>query len=172
MDKLLGERPLKTPVLLVHSLWDQEDIYGAMAVYRALKAKDPDGTTVRLAFGPWHHGQEIGPGLSMGAVSFDADTGLWFRRHVLAPYLAHYLRDDAPPLDLAPVTGFQTGVNEWRRLPAWPAAADGSRRRPPRCTCSRVDGWASGRRPDRRARRTTCPIPPSPYPSARARSPP
>ena len=127
MDKLLGDRPLKTPVLLVHSLWDQEDIYGAMAVYRALKAKDPDGTMVHLAFGPWHHGQEIGPGLSMGAVSFDADTGLWFRRHVLAPYLAHYLRDDAPPLDLAPVTGFQTGVNEWRRLPAWPAAADGAR---------------------------------------------
>src|SRR6476619_999851 len=35
MDRLLGAQPLKVPVMLVHSLWDQEDIYGATAVYRA-----------------------------------------------------------------------------------------------------------------------------------------
>src|SRR5204862_87979 len=29
MDKMLAAQPLKTPVMLVHSLWDQEDIYGA-----------------------------------------------------------------------------------------------------------------------------------------------
>jgi len=29
MDKILGAQPLKVPVMLVHSLWDQEDIYGA-----------------------------------------------------------------------------------------------------------------------------------------------
>jgi len=30
MDRILGGQPLKVPVMLVHSLWDQEDIYGAM----------------------------------------------------------------------------------------------------------------------------------------------
>src|SRR2546425_12332489 len=40
VDKLLANQPLKTPVLLVHSLWDQEDIYGAPAVYKAIKPKD------------------------------------------------------------------------------------------------------------------------------------
>src|SRR5213595_4211731 len=34
VDKVLAEQPLKTPVMLVHSLWDQEDIYGAPAVYK------------------------------------------------------------------------------------------------------------------------------------------
>ncbi len=30
VDKLLAKQPLKVPVMLVHSLWDQEDIYGAI----------------------------------------------------------------------------------------------------------------------------------------------
>ena len=29
MDKILAAQPLKVPIMLVHSLWDQEDIYGA-----------------------------------------------------------------------------------------------------------------------------------------------
>src|SRR5437867_2083397 len=40
VDKLLAKQPLKTPVMLVHSLWDQEDIYGAPAVYKAIKPLD------------------------------------------------------------------------------------------------------------------------------------
>ncbi len=28
VDKILAAQPLKVPVMLVHSLWDQEDIYG------------------------------------------------------------------------------------------------------------------------------------------------
>ena len=31
MDKILGAQPLTVPVMLVHSLWDQEDIYGDIA---------------------------------------------------------------------------------------------------------------------------------------------
>jgi len=37
VDRVLAAQPLAVPVLLVHSLWDQEDIYGAPAVYRALE---------------------------------------------------------------------------------------------------------------------------------------
>ncbi len=40
MDQILAAQPLKVPVMLVDSLWDQEDIYGAIAVYKALKPKD------------------------------------------------------------------------------------------------------------------------------------
>ncbi|MGB8986131.1 MAG: CocE/NonD family hydrolase, partial [Candidatus Sulfotelmatobacter sp.] len=35
MDRILGSQPLKVPTMLVDSLWDQEDIYGAPAVYKA-----------------------------------------------------------------------------------------------------------------------------------------
>ena len=45
--------------------------------------------------GPWHHGQEIVEGSTLGALKFDSDTALTFRQNVLAPFLAHYLKDDA-----------------------------------------------------------------------------
>ena len=120
MDKTLAAQPLKVPTMLVNSLWDQEDIYGAIAVYKAIKPKDTNNK-VFLVMGPWHHGQEIYDGSSLGAVKFGSDTGLYFRREILAPFLAHYLKDDEPMSDVAPVTAFETGTNTWRRLQAWPA---------------------------------------------------
>jgi len=122
MDKLLGARPLKVPVMLVHSLWDQEDIYGAIAVYKALEPKDTTNDKVFLVMGPWHHGGEIGDGSTLGPLPFDSDTGLAFRRDILLPFLDHFLKDAAPPNPIAPVTAFETGTNQWRRLRAWPAA--------------------------------------------------
>ncbi|MBV9183759.1 MAG: CocE/NonD family hydrolase [Acidobacteria bacterium] len=124
MDKILAAQPLQVPVMLVHSLWDQEDIYGAPAIYKALKPKDVNNDKVFLVMGPWHHGQEIGDGSRLGALNFESDTGLYFRRQILAPFLAHFLKDDAPPLDIAPVTAFETGSNVWRRLPSWPSGCD------------------------------------------------
>jgi putative CocE/NonD family hydrolase len=121
MDKILAAQPLKVPVLLVDSLWDQEDIYGAPAVYKAIKPKDVDNSKVFLVMGPWHHGQEIGDGSALGAVKFGSDTGLYFRHEILAPFLAQYLKDGAPKADVAPVTAFETGTNKWLRLSSWPA---------------------------------------------------
>jgi putative CocE/NonD family hydrolase len=120
MDTILAKEPLTVPVMLVHSLWDQEDIYGAPAVYRALKAKDTAGDKVFLTMGPWYHGQGIANGSQLGQIRWDSDTAKWWRGHVLAPFLAHYLKDQ--PMDVAPVTAFQSGRNEWQRLQGWPAA--------------------------------------------------
>jgi uncharacterized protein len=122
VDRLLAAQPLKVPVMLVDSLWDQEDIYGAMAVYKAIKPKDTNDDKVFLVIGPWHHGQEIEDASTLGALRFSSDTGLYFRREILRPFLDHYLKDDAPAqLDVPPVSAFETGTNTWRRLPAWPA---------------------------------------------------
>ncbi len=121
VDRVLAAQPLSVPVMLVHSLWDQEDIYGAMAVYRAIKPKDRDNDKVFLVMGPWHHGQEIREGSTLGPLHFGSDTALTFRREILRPFLDHYLKDDAPKADVAPVTAFETGTNTWRHLPSWPA---------------------------------------------------
>ena len=121
VDKILAREPLKVPVMLVHSLWDQEDIYGAIAVYKAIKPKDTNNDMVYLVMGPWHHGQEIEDGSSLGAIKFGSDTGLYFRQHILRPFLAQYLIDGAPKAELAPVSAFETGENVWQRLPKWPA---------------------------------------------------
>ena len=121
VDKLLAARPLSVPVMLVHSLWDQEDIYGAMAVYGALEPKDTANDKVFLVMGPWSHGQEIGDGSALGAIHFGSDTALHFRQQILRPFLDQYLKDGAPRADVAPVSAFETGTNAWRRLPSWPA---------------------------------------------------
>jgi putative CocE/NonD family hydrolase len=52
VDKLLAKEPLEVPVMLVHSLWDQEDIYGAPAVYKAIEPKDTNNDKVFLVIGP------------------------------------------------------------------------------------------------------------------------
>jgi len=120
MDKLLAAQPLQVPTMLVDSLWDQEDIYGAIAVYKALKPKDSANDKLFLVLGPWHHGQEISDGSTLGALKFNSDTGLYFRDNILRPFLAHYLKDGAPKDDTAPVNAYETGTNQWQRLSSWP----------------------------------------------------
>ncbi|HEY2796738.1 MAG TPA: CocE/NonD family hydrolase, partial [Thermoanaerobaculia bacterium] len=125
VDKILAKEPLKVPVMLVDSLWDQEDIYGAPAVYRAIEPKDTGNDSVFLVLGPWHHGQEIHDGSTLGAIHFGSDTGLYFRREILAPFLAHWLKDDTS-VPLSPVYAFETGTNQWRTLTSWPSGCTGA----------------------------------------------
>jgi len=124
VDKLLAKEPLKVPVMLVHSLWDQEDIYGDIAVYKGIEPKDTNNDKVFLVMGPWHHGQEIREGSALGAIKFGSDTALYFRREILRPFLDHYLKDDAPKMNTPPVTAFETGTNKWQRLSSWPAGCE------------------------------------------------
>ena len=122
MDKLLAAQKLTVPTMLVHSLWDQEDSYGAIAVWKALKPADADGKLF-LTFGPWHHGQEIDADTMLGDVGFGADTGLYFRQHILRPFLDKYL-NDAPGADIATVNAFESGTNRWLKLATWPSGCD------------------------------------------------
>ena len=131
VDKILATQPLQVPVMLVDSLWDQEDIYGAIAVYKAIKPKDTNNDKVFLVLGPWHHGQEILDGSTLGPVKFNSDTALYFRQQILLPFLNQYLKDGAPKADVPPVSAFETGTNTWERLPAWPkGCASGCTTRP------------------------------------------
>jgi putative CocE/NonD family hydrolase len=103
-----------------------------MAIYKALKPKDKDNK-VFLVIGPWHHGQEIEDASSLGALKFSSDTGLYFRREILRPFLDHYLKDDASAakFDVPPVSAFETGTNKWLKLNAWPAGcSDGCAPKP------------------------------------------
>ena len=117
VDRILAAKPLSVPTLLVDSEWDQEDIYGAPAVFNAVKAS-PDA---HLVLGPWHHGQANGPAMALGPLDWGSDTGKWFRANVMIPFLDHYLKG-GPPANIARVTAFEVGTNQWRRLPDWPQA--------------------------------------------------
>jgi len=111
------------PTLHVHGFWDQEDIYGAPAVYAALEAHDRGNDRNFFAAGPWYHGQHFADGSRLGALRFDEDTAKRFREDVLAPFLRKFLKGEsvaAPP----PATVFETGTNRWRRFDRWPPVVE------------------------------------------------
>jgi putative CocE/NonD family hydrolase len=123
VDKLLAKEGLTVPTMLVHSLWDQEDIYGNMAVYKALHAQG-DNPNLYLVMGPWFHHQQRLDGSAIGAIKWGSDTALYFRRHLVKPFFDHFLKDGQPAMQIAPVTAFESGTNEWHDLHSWPIAGE------------------------------------------------
>ncbi|MBS0331467.1 MAG: CocE/NonD family hydrolase, partial [Proteobacteria bacterium] len=67
LDKLLAARPIKVPLLLVAGQYDEQDGYGAPAVFRALHPLDRDHR-VSLLLGPWNHMGVEGDGTGFGPV--------------------------------------------------------------------------------------------------------
>jgi putative CocE/NonD family hydrolase len=119
VDKLLAKQPLTVPMLIVGGLFDQEDIYGSPALYKALAPKDPDSKLVHFVLGPWNHGQGRRDARSLGPMQFDGDTGGWFRRNIMQPFLDHFLKDTKKP-DIPRVLTYETGANVWQRYDDWP----------------------------------------------------
>jgi len=123
LDKILAARGLTVPTLLVDGLWDQEDIYGAPAVWRAVAPKD-SAHLLHMVMGPWRHGGGNGDGSSLGALRFNGDTGAQFRATILQPFLDQYLKDGAPAADITPITAYETGADQWRHYDAWPQSCE------------------------------------------------
>ncbi len=119
VDKLLAAEPIKVPMMLVDGLFDQEDIYGGPAVFKALAPKDPKGEMVHLVLGPWNHGDGRRIGRGVGVIHFAGDTAIWFRRTVMQPFLDYYLKDGPKP-DTPRVLAYETGADQWRRYDSWP----------------------------------------------------
>jgi putative CocE/NonD family hydrolase len=122
LDRILGARPLTVPTMTLVSRWDQEDIYGAYAVYAALEPKDTHNDKNFLVVGPWAHSQVNGNGSSLGAFKWTGDTSAEFRRDYMLPFFDQYLKDGAPKANTPPVLSYQTGPNHWRHLDKWPLA--------------------------------------------------
>ena len=119
VDRILARAPLTVPTLFVDSLWDQEDIYGAPAVFNAVKAS---AGNAHLVLGPWHHGQANGAGHARSARSTGARTpASGSAQNVMMPFLDQHLKG-GPPADIARVTAFEAGTNQWQRLADWPQA--------------------------------------------------
>ena len=123
VDQWLAKEPLSVPMLIVSGLFDQEDIYGGPAIYKALAPKDPRGELVHLVLGPWNHGQSRREGRSLGLLQFEGDTGGNFRRDIMQPFLDHYLKD-APDPRTPRVLAYETGANRWQRYDHWPRACE------------------------------------------------
>ena len=119
VDKLLAARPLTVPTMLVVGQWDQEDSYGAPAVYKVLKPKDRNNDMVSLVIGPWRHSGVNHSGYELGALTFTGDTSKEFRVKYMKPFFDHYLKG-APDPHTPHVLTYATGANHWEQSPAWP----------------------------------------------------
>ncbi|HEY8052664.1 MAG TPA: CocE/NonD family hydrolase [Steroidobacteraceae bacterium] len=117
VDKWMAARPLTVPTMLVVGQWDQEDSYGAPAVFKALK--DKDGSMVSLVIGPWRHSGVNHYGYDLGALTFTGDTADEFRVTYLKPFFDHYLKG-TPDAHTPRVLTYATGINRWEQSPTWP----------------------------------------------------
>jgi hypothetical protein len=120
VQELLARIELKVPTLHVHSLFDQEDIYGPIASYNVLEKKDASNDRNSLLIGPWHHGQIRADASTLGKIRWDSDTALYFREKVRQPFWDEHLKGIKPAKRTPAVLAFQTGANEWHEYSAWP----------------------------------------------------
>lgn len=119
VDRIMAAQPLTVPMMLITGQWDQEDSYGATAVYRALEAKDRRNDRLSLVIGPWRHSGVNHYGYDLGPLTFDGDTAEEFRLRWLKPFFDHHLKGSANP-QTPPVLTYATGVNRWISSPRWP----------------------------------------------------
>lgn len=107
------------PTLNVAGWWDQEDFYGPITIYELLERHDKENKNF-LVVGPWNHGGwSRGDGRKLGPVDFGSETAAYYRKEVMAKFMAHYLKDKPNP-NLPEALTFRTGANEWIRNDAWP----------------------------------------------------
>ena len=118
VDKWFAARPLTVPTMLEVGQWDQEDSYGAPAVYRALVPKDVNHR-VTLVIGPWRHSGANHSGYDLGALTFAGDTARQWRTRYMKPFLDYWLKGGPDPKTPAAIT-YATGIDRWEESPRWP----------------------------------------------------
>lgn len=109
----------EVPTLIVGGWWDQEDLYGPLALYKTLEKTDKN-QRVSLVMGPWNHGGWNRPGQKLGAIDFGADQSKYFRQYIQAPWFAWYLHENDIKRPAAEAMIFRSGSNKWVYYDAWP----------------------------------------------------
>jgi putative CocE/NonD family hydrolase len=144
-------KEVKPAVMTVGGWFDAENLFGALEVYKKVKANSPK-TANRLVMGPWVHGGWSGnaEGAKLGDVPFDAKTAEFYREHIELPFFEHYLKGKGDMMH-PEAWVFETGTNVWRKHATWPPEkarprslyfhAGGKLRETPPAGHSSDDGW-------------------------------
>ena len=122
LDKLVAAHPSNVPTIWLQGFWDQEDIYGAVHSWEALKAAGHEANNY-LVIGPWRHSQINGDGWNLGPLKWNGDTTADFRQHVLIPFFDRYLQDNHPAMAMPQVMVFNPAEKEWGKFADWPGAS-------------------------------------------------
>jgi putative CocE/NonD family hydrolase len=119
--RLVIAHPTTIPTMWEQGLWDQEDMWGAIHTWTALKAKGFEANNY-LVMGPWRHSGANHDGLSLGPLLFNGDTALQWRRDYLKPFFDQYLKPGAPAANTPRALIYNTGENHWETYAGWPQA--------------------------------------------------
>ena len=115
LDKLVVQHPSNVPTMWEQGLFDQEDMWGAIHSWTALKQAGHEDNNY-LVIGPWRHSGANYDGTTLGELRFNGDTALQWRQDVLKPFFDHYLKD-APKPDTPRAMIYNVGENHWDRSP-------------------------------------------------------
>ena len=110
-------------VMTVGGLFDAEDLYGTLNVYRSLEKQNPDAFNI-LVMGPWSHGDwamRSGQAQRIGAIEFNAGIALDYQTAVEAPFFRHFLKGSPDRPDFEALM-FDTGTKQWKKYRKWPPA--------------------------------------------------
>ena len=123
LDKLVATHPSTLPTMWLQGLWDQEDMYGAIHTWEALKAKGM-ATNNHLVMGPWSHSQVNRAAENLGPLKWKGDTAADFRKNVLIPFFDTYLKDRKPAEPTPQVLIYNPAENHWDKFSDWPGATE------------------------------------------------
>ena len=106
------------PQLHVGGYYDQEDINGPQLMYGHMEKKDKSNYN-HIVLGPWNHGQwGRSKGDSLGKISFESNTGVWFRE-LQKKWFDYWLKGKGDG-KFEEAWCFQTGSNQWKTYNSWP----------------------------------------------------
>jgi putative CocE/NonD family hydrolase len=123
LDKLVVEHPATVPTMWLQGLWDQEDMYGAVHTWEALKTKGMAANN-HLVMGPWCHSQVNRSADDLGPLKWKGDTAADFRKGVLIPFFNTYLKDEKPAHPTPPVLIYNPAENHWDEFADWPGKSE------------------------------------------------
>jgi uncharacterized protein len=123
LDKIVAAHPATIPTMWLQGLWDQEDMYGAVHAWEALKAKGMAANN-HLVMGPWYHSQVNRAAENLGPLKWKGDTAADFRREILIPFFDTYLKDEKPAQPTPPVLIYNPAENHWDKFADWPGASE------------------------------------------------
>ncbi len=112
---------IKPAVMTVGGWFDAENLFGAIQTHQRLEA-DSQNANNFLVMGPWIHGGWNGgqnDGASLGPVSFDAKTAVFFREKIELPFFEYHLKGKGM-FKPAKAWIFETGTNKWTAYATWP----------------------------------------------------
>lgn len=108
-------------VMTVGGLFDAEDLYGPLNIYKNLEKRNKDNFNI-LVMGPWSHGdwaREKGY-QAVNHIYFGDSLSSFYQREIERPFFNHFLKEEGK-MNLPEAYIFDTGKNQWSKFDAWPA---------------------------------------------------